>query len=393
MTDLHPHPLAPEWKEQLGLTSRASPEFYDSAQAVTDTPHALAIRTALDDLGISAIFCVQGVPTIAILSVEQYDRNSIIDLHGKLWNQGLASLLLVVAGDTLRAFSLARTPQKAWGEEFERRCLIETLSATADALEIRSLVFGAESGRIWRDHASYFNPKERIDQVLLDNLNASHQALCEANLSSDAAQALLMQAMFIAYLEDREIIAADYFRGASRNGADSFSSLLAAKDPKLLQSLFSALRTDFNGDLFVAPCSFETKSKAPALSAAHLDVLERFRSGREEMRKNGGQYRFWGYNFRYIPIELVSAVYDRFLGEREDERREQGAYYTPMFLRTLWCRRSGRHCLPTSRRGANISTQLADRESSWSALFSGCASTGARRTSSALFHGKVCLLF
>jgi hypothetical protein len=46
----------------------------------------------------------------------------------------------------------------------------------------------------------------------------------------------------------------------------------------------------------------------------------------------GGQRRFWGYDFRYIPIELVSAVYDRFLGEKEEERRDQGAYYTPMFL-------------------------------------------------------------
>ena len=36
--------------------------------------------------------------------------------------------------------------------------------------------------------------------------------------------------------------------------------------------------------------------------------------------------------FKYIPIELISAVYDRFLAEREDERRAQGAYYTPMFL-------------------------------------------------------------
>lgn len=45
-----------------------------------------------------------------------------------------------------------------------------------------------------------------------------------------------------------------------------------------------------------------------------------------------GQYRFWGYDFRYIPIELVSAVYDRFLGEKEEDRRAQGAYYTPMYL-------------------------------------------------------------
>ncbi len=31
-------------------------------------------------------------------------------------------------------------------------------------------------------------------------------------------------------------------------------------------------------------------------------------------------------------MELISAVYDRFLGEPEAERRDKGAYYTPMFL-------------------------------------------------------------
>jgi hypothetical protein len=331
MTDARPLQLGQDWKERLGLANRRSPELYESAEAVTDTPHALAIRAALDELGLSAVFCVQGAPTIAILSVEQYDRMRVIDLHGALWNQGLASLLLVIAGDTLRAFSLARKPFKELGDEFDRRCLIDTLNTTADALNFRNLVYGAESGRLWKEHADYFKPKERIDQVLLDNLKESHQSLCGANLSSDEAQALLIQTMFIAYLEDREILTPEYFREVSRNAVDNFSSLLATRNARLLKSLFAKLRGHFNGDLFVAPCSFEPHSKAPELGATHLDLLARFRTGREEMGK-GHQLRFWGYNFRYIPIELVSAVYDRFLGEKEEQRREQGAYYTPMFL-------------------------------------------------------------
>ena len=61
--------------------------------------------------------------------------------------------------------------------------------------------------------------------------------------------------------------------------------------------------------------------------------MARFRSGREEMHGEGGQYRFWPYDFKYIPVELISAVHDRFLGERGDpSRRARGAYYTPMFL-------------------------------------------------------------
>ena len=330
MSDTLAPPHDEIWKQRLGLDNRSAPEFYKSTAMVADTPHALAIRTALDELGVSGIFCVQGVPTIAILNLAAYDAARVVDLHGALWNQGLASLLLVTAGDVLRVYSLARKPQKEWGQQFDQRCLIETLSATAHALEIRNLVYGAESGRLWKEHADYFRPKERIDQVLLDNLTQLHKLLCKS-LSSDAAQALLIQTIFIAYLEDRKIITPDYVMAATNKAADSFSALLAKHDVRLLKLLFATLRDDFNGDLFVAPCSFDLHAKAPTVQASHLDVIASFRAGREEMAKQG-QYRFWGYDFRYIPVELVSAVYDRFLGEKEDDRKAQGAYYTPMYL-------------------------------------------------------------
>jgi hypothetical protein len=323
--------MAPEWKDRLGLTHRRSPELYESAAAVVDVPHASAIRASLDEVGLSAVFCVQGVPTVAILATDRYERAAVVDLHAALWNQGLASLLLVIADDTLRAFSLARTPLSDPGDDFELRCLIETLELTADALRFRNLIYGTESGRLWRDYADYFQPKERIDQVLLDNLKASHELLKIEGLKSDAAEALLIQVMFIAYLEDREIVTPTYFDAVSDKQADSFSALLKTGSVKLLRTLLKTLRQDFNGNLFVAPCSFEPQAKAPEITPEHLAILARFRSGREEMAKDG-QLRFWGYDFRYIPIELVSAVYDRFLGEREGERRVKGAFYTPMFL-------------------------------------------------------------
>ncbi|MGH6679327.1 MAG: N-6 DNA methylase, partial [Bradyrhizobium sp.] len=324
------HPLPTDWKDRLGLTHRREPELYEAANAAIDVPHAPAIRAALEQMGLSAVFCVQGVPTVAILATNAYDRAAVVDLQAKLWNQGLASLLLVLAHGTLRVYSLARTPLKEHGEAFERRCLIETLDLTAEALRFRNLIDGAESGRLWRDYRDYFQPKERIDQVLLENLKHSHELLRAHGLSPDAAQALLIQAMFIAYLEDREIVTPSYFEAVSAGQTRGFVELLSTGDVDLLRVLFRTLRADFNGDLFVAPCSFEPEAETPEIVPKHLTILSRFRAGHEEM--SHGQHRFWGYDFRFIPIELVSAVYDRFLGERKAERRAKGAYYTPMFL-------------------------------------------------------------
>lgn len=333
MQAIRSKPLGPEWKERLDLSLRKVPELYEYVEDVGDTPHAGAIRMTLDELGVSAVFCVQGVPTIAILSVDDYDRAAIVDLHAKLWNQGLASLLLVISGDTVRAFSLARTPHSGENHDFEDRCLIPGFDAVSDALMLRDIVYGAESGRLWEEHAEYFRPRERIDQVLLDNLVTSYRLLCDdTGLSADAAQALLVQVMFIAWLEDREIILPEYFLEASDGLAGTFSALLESGTVDWLDRLFESLRRDFNGDLFVAPCSFEENDGHQPLTPRHLNILNRFRSGREEMHGHAGQYRLWGYHFKYIPIELISAVYDRFLGENDAQRRAQGAYYTPMFL-------------------------------------------------------------
>jgi type I restriction-modification system DNA methylase subunit len=45
-----------------------------------------------------------------------------------------------------------------------------------------------------------------------------------------------------------------------------------------------------------------------------------------------GQILLWGYDFQYVPIALISAVYDRFLKEEAGKKNAEGAFYTPMFL-------------------------------------------------------------
>ena len=329
MAAVPPNPLAPQWKEALNLSLRHPPEFFENPSAIGDVPHAGALRTTFNALNASGVFCVQHVPTVVIISVDEYDPVRTANLHAALWNQGLASLLVVISRDTARLFSLARIP--ADDDELLSRCLVDTLKLATDALALGNLLYSAESGRFWEENRQYFKPKERVDRVLLDNLAESHRLLHKANLPREAAQTLLIQTMFVAYLEDREILSEEYFRTATNERASDFGTTL--KDVKALEGLFDVLQEDFNRDLFVAPCSFDADDRGPNLQTPHLNILARFRAGREEMRGPGGQYRIWPYNFKYMPVELISAVHDRFLGERgAGARRASGAYYTPMLL-------------------------------------------------------------
>jgi len=250
--------VSPKWLEALGLNNRRVPEVYFPSDSVLGSAHSGAIRDSFEKIGLSALFCVQGVPTFAYLVQEEYDPKAVSEAHASLWNQGLTSLLLVIADETLRMFSLAKLPVKNFDNKFENTSLIESLNLSTEALKIKNLVYGAETGRLWQEHRDFFKQNERVDAHLLKNLIKTHKELT-IDLNTDAAQALLMQTMFISYLEDREIINNSYFHTIFDSGISSLYEVFVSGDVSNLGLLFKSLARDFNGNVFVSPCSFDRK--------------------------------------------------------------------------------------------------------------------------------------
>jgi hypothetical protein len=319
-----------QWKEALALTRRQAPEFYESGADIAPGPHADTIRFALAELGLAGVFCIEGVPTIGFLREDAAESERIDRVHQILWNQGLMSLLLVIREDELLAFSLVMRPYVRDNNLRADPRLIQTLRLIADSLKLRELIDSAESGRYWLKHDSQFDPAQRVDSVLLNNLVTAFGALKD-DLGPDGAQALLMQSMFIAYLEDRKIVRSERFKAVSGNTCVSFEQVLAKQSTEAFEALFVWLGDAFNGNIFFAPCAFEPgKSTLPKVKPAHLKVLADFRHGKVEMA--AGQLRFLGYDFEMMPISLISAVYDRFLNEEREQKNADGAFYTPMFL-------------------------------------------------------------
>lgn len=328
--------LDDRWKDALHLQHRTPPELFERNSEVRSTLYAPAVQIGFQELGLSAIFCVNAVPTVAIRRSSEYDPIKVHEIRSALWNQGLASIYvdIVDASNTVRIFSLACSPIREASADSDDDWLIETINVTTDSVkQLRSYITGVESGRIWRDRPDIFPNEQRIDAVLLNNLTVAHDELQAKGLSKNQAQAALLQTMFIAYLEDREFINRPYFQSATNGQYVNWTSLLQSGDTDALECMFKKLRSDFNGDMFLTPCTLLEGDPAISLTEQHLDILMRFRGGKELMSYGGGgQMRFWGYDFRYIPIELISAVYDRFLRQQQESSKLKGAYYTPMFL-------------------------------------------------------------
>jgi hypothetical protein len=319
------------WLENFGIADReGTPDL-----AFSPGPrlaHGSALRAAFDR-AVNAFLLVDGVPTVAFAIRDQLDREEIDRLHHALWNQGLASVLVLQLPTEVRVYSLWQRPvlpgaQTGPGED---RRLVETLDLVRQALEVRNLVPAVESGQYVERHREHFDPDARIDSTLLSNLRETLLQL--RGVPDGAARALILQIVFIAYLEDRgHIERADYQTGVGEQYG-CLLDVLSTRDPRLLDRLFRHLRKTFNGDVFRAPGVFETPGKRVVLEPRHIDPIARFREGKLKMAS--GQGRFWPYDFKFIPVELISAIYDRFLNQDNEKRQETGAYFTPRFLADL----------------------------------------------------------
>lgn len=147
--------------------------------------------------------------------------------------------------------------------------------------------------------------------------------LLNSGLSNHLAYILLGRSIFIRYLEDRGAVSQSQMLAWTDGQADRYLSVLNSHT--VTYALFANLHDRFNGDLF----PIEPKERE-AVTLEHLADLRRFLEGTD---LETGQLSLWPFDFEYVPIELVSAIYDTFLySEDSNRRREVGAYYTPLSL-------------------------------------------------------------
>jgi hypothetical protein len=196
-----------------------------------------------------------------------------------------------------------------------------------------------------------------VDQYLLENLRAARDLLCHPAhgdaLDRDVAHAFLGRSLFTCYLLERGIIGSKQLQAVrapvERTLWEVLDKLAAGTSPTaatdVLFNLFRLLHEDFNGSMFADKFATEREDLRPQ----HLEVLQRFLRG-DDLKARQPTLGFGLYDFRLIPIELISSIYESFLAAEDDEpdeqeelqtdyskteRRQAGAYYTPPRLAEL----------------------------------------------------------
>ena len=303
-------------------------EFRDDEGLVTtdtrDVGHGRAYlwQEIRDKLEMDAAYFHGNVPVVYFKELNTADDDYLWELHRSLWNHNRAPLLIAVLPQEVRVYNCFAPPVRDSGELFPRNpsSLKTAVEQVTDVLALRAALSGYRrreivSGRFVRAQEGEFNREQRVDNRLLENLRHVRRRLILDGLSESVANSLLGRSIFVRYLEDRGVIDEGYY-GRFSNGL-SFHALLHGSLAETYQ-LFDDLADRFNGDLFPVT-DFEREQVQPH----HLQRLGRFLGGEEI---SSGQMYFWAYDFKYIPIELISAIYETFLDE---DRNQASAYYTP----------------------------------------------------------------
>ena len=273
----------------------------------------------------------------AVFVAQANDVDSARSIHKRLWNLGQAPFLIVILPNHVRVYT---------GFDYspidEGAGLLDTdIALDRDVIRARLVEFEADAiddGQLWQRLRAQIDSRRRVDMHLLNSLANLGEELRRQGLQPHVAHSLIGKYVYIRYLRDRRILSDEWLR---ERGLDYARVAGREATAQGLQRLTSALEKRFNGKIF--PIDFDHVS---APTDAHVSLTARIFKGdrpdpsgafqlafdSEDSPLSTGQNQlvldFRAFDFQYIPIELLSSIYEQFL-QIEERGRKIGAYYTP----------------------------------------------------------------
>ncbi len=264
----------------------------------------------------------QPIPQIYLYdnTSNKLDSKEYANIQRDLWSSCVIPLFIIVEKSRLLIFD-SRKPVDTFFYEISATP-IEILNFTAQAVKEYSAKF-FDNGTFWEQtkNSKYFLESTSSYNDLLTGLKKIRTSfLKKSNLPSRTAHKLLVLSILVKYLEERgddgeTLFAKNFFKQFE---ADNFCGVLRNKGQVV--KMFKKLGEHFNGKIF----AWEDKTEVDLLRNCDLTILADFLDANIQE----GQYVLWRrYSFNRLPVELISSVYEEFLGEDKND-----VVYTPHFL-------------------------------------------------------------
>lgn len=270
------------------------------------------------------------------------DQNENAEIHHRLWNVGAVPYCFIFRSSQIHVYNCGLKPD--WNHEnaeFITKAN-DTINLLSDVQEkIRQYhAKQFDSGLFWESEVNKnFKYGQSAYEQLLNQLKNVKAHIIEQVGSERAklVKRVLMMLILLKYLEERKDE-----NGKGALNPEEFYEEYSPENPTLEGVLkdadtFANMLNDlsskehFNGQIFEI-----NKNELADLKQIDLVVFQYFVKGDVSIlpsSKHGlGQMSLWRlYQFNYLPIELISHIYEDFLAD-ENGKKKKGIVYTPPYL-------------------------------------------------------------
>lgn len=288
----------------------------------------------LKNVGADECYFIAGHPAALFLKTQVFDQDDAVRISEVLhnaWNYRKVLLLIAYSDFEVRVYNCYAKPtyvasDMARGKEIDEAKIM--FSSIGDSeFGLFASLFSREAldtGALWqagRDRIK-IDISKRVDAYLVDSLDRTKTELMKDGLKEEFIHALLIRSLFVLFLEDKGATAKAGIYEAIKPGCATYFELL--KDKEATYKLFDVLNRRFNGDI-----THLQRGEKEAVKAKHLDIVRKcFLDG--DLSNNPKMYGDWRlFRFDIIKIELLSEIYEHFLGASKSSK---GQYYTPTNL-------------------------------------------------------------
>lgn len=263
------------------------------------------------------------------------NENEIAKIQTKIWSSGEAPLACIFYNTEIKIIDCTKHITKDYKPEYLIKDL--KLVGTVDKLYNEQFAIKIKSGIFWEQEEmkNKFKFQNSAYDALIKNIHNVSQSLKKElhDASISIINKIIVQAILIKYLEERidsegnKLLSEKYFK--KYNDASTFNDVLKQKGKfvQLLNDLNNP-ETGFNGNVF----KWE-KEEQEQLHSLDLSILAKLLDTKKvdllspQMELDFSDWRY--FEFKLIPVELISRLYEEFLGE---DKQEKGLYYTPSHL-------------------------------------------------------------
>jgi len=298
--------------DALGYSGSKTLCYADSS----DIKNNRFLKKLFEELNPKAIYLADDKPFIVFS--ESADGHLSRDLIKKVWNAQVP-LLIVSFQNRIEIYNGCSI------DKDEKLVLLETIG-NASIDENTPFSFWSITNAIFWEKYEQELSAPKLDTVMLDNIKEATQQLKKTRCAPFAVK-IILRLIFIRYLIDRGVDLA--YRGLCGDVAESKGQLLNIMQNKTeLYELFAHLKEQFNGNLFEL-YGKENNCEINLLDDESLTTLIDLMSG-DLILSSGQKSLFPLYDFNIIPVEFISNIYERFLGD--EKQKKDKAFYTPPYL-------------------------------------------------------------